>query len=71
MVGLERRGFSRDEVRSLRSAYRMLFAPEGTLAERLEETATHYQDQPQVARIVEFIRAESSRPLCQPKSDDE
>ena len=70
MVGLERRGFSRDDVRVLRSAYRMLFAPEGTLAERLEETATHYKDQPQVTHIVDFIRADSSRPLCQPKSDE-
>jgi UDP-N-acetylglucosamine acyltransferase len=71
MVGLERRGFSRDDVRALRSAYRMLFAPEGTLAERLEETATHYKNQDHVARIVEFIRAASNRPLCQPKSDEE
>jgi UDP-N-acetylglucosamine acyltransferase len=71
MVGLERRGFSRDDVRSLRSAYRMLFAPEGTLAERLEETATHYKDHDQVVRIVDFIRAESSRPLCQPKNEED
>src|SRR5882672_4783835 len=60
MVGLERRGFNRDDVRALRSAYRMLFAPEGTLAERLEETAAHYKDQPQVESIVKFIRASSS-----------
>ena len=41
IVGLERRGFSRDDVRALRSAYRMLFAPEDTFAERVEETATN------------------------------
>ena len=71
MVGLERRGFGREEIRALRSAYRMLFAHEGTLAERLEETAAHYKEQTQVAQIVEFIRSASDRPLCQPKSDDE
>jgi UDP-N-acetylglucosamine acyltransferase len=71
MVGLERRGFNREDVRALRSAYRMLFAPEGTLAERIEETATHYKDQAQVAQIVDFIRAASDRPICQPKTDDE
>lgn len=71
MVGLERRGFGREDVRALRSAYRMLFAPEGTLAERIEETASHYKDQAQVAQIVEFIRAASDRPICQPKSDDD
>jgi UDP-N-acetylglucosamine acyltransferase len=53
MVGLERRGFGREDVRALRSAYRMLFAPEGTLAERLEETATHYKDDAQVRQIVD------------------
>lgn len=71
MIGLERRGFGRDDIRALRSAYRQLFAPEGTLAERLEETATHYKEQKQVMQIVEFIRGGSSRPLCQPKNDDE
>ena len=71
LVGLERRGFNREEIKALRSAYRMLFAPEGTLAERLDETATHYGDQKQVTHIVDFIRAASSRPLCQPKSDEE
>ncbi|MDE1901622.1 MAG: acyl-ACP--UDP-N-acetylglucosamine O-acyltransferase [Alphaproteobacteria bacterium] len=71
MVGLERRGFTREDVRALRSAYRMLFAPEGTLAERIEETAAHYKNQAQVAQIVDFIRAASDRPICQPKSDDE
>jgi UDP-N-acetylglucosamine acyltransferase len=70
MVGLERRGFSRDDVRALRSAYRMLFAHEGTLAERVEETAAHYKEQSHVGQIVDFIRAASSRPLCQPKNED-
>jgi len=70
MIGLERRGFSREEVRALRSAYRMLFAPEGNLSERLEETATHYKDQPQVGQIVDFIREAHDRPICQPKNDD-
>lgn len=71
MVGLERRGFSREDIRALRSAYRMMFAPEGTLAERVEETASHYSDQRQVSQIVEFIRTASARPICQPKSDKE
>ncbi|MDR3424048.1 MAG: acyl-ACP--UDP-N-acetylglucosamine O-acyltransferase [Alphaproteobacteria bacterium] len=70
IIGLERRGFSRDDVRALRSAYRMLFAPEGTLSERLEETATHYKTQPQVTQIVDFIRTAIDRPICQPKSDE-
>lgn len=71
LVGLERRGFGRDEVRSLRSAYRMLFAPEGTMAERLEEVSRLYQNQEHIGSVVEFIRARASRALCQPKNDEE
>jgi UDP-N-acetylglucosamine acyltransferase len=71
LVGLERRGFGRDEVRSLRSAYRMLFAPEGTMAERLEEVARLYQNQEHIGSVVEFIRSRASRALCQPKNDEE
>jgi UDP-N-acetylglucosamine acyltransferase len=71
LIGLERRGFSREDVRALRSSYRMLFAPEGTLAERLEETAVHYKNQAQVEQIIDFIRTGSDRPICQPKTEDE
>lgn len=71
LVGLERRGFGREDVQSLRGAYRMLFAPEGTMAERLEEVARTYKDQEHIGSIVEFIRTRSNRALCQPRHDDE
>lgn len=71
LVGLERRGFGREDVRSLRSAYRMLFAPEGTMAERLEEVARLYKDQEHIGSVVEFIRSRASRALCQPKNEEE
>lgn len=70
LIGLDRRGFSREDVRDLRGAYRMLFANEGTLSERVDETATHYKDQAQVAKIIDFIRAAADRPLCQPKAEE-
>jgi UDP-N-acetylglucosamine acyltransferase len=65
-LGMERRGFSRDDVRLLRAAYRMLFAPEGTMAERVEEVARTYADNKLIMDVVGFIREKSSRPLCQP-----
>lgn len=70
LVGLERRGFSRDEIKSLRSAYRMLFAPEGTLAERVEEVARLFTDGTVVNDVVSFIRTKSSRALCQPRVEN-
>ena len=67
IIGLKRHNFSREEVQSLRSAYRLLFAPEGTFAERLDDVAAQYTDQPRVMEIVGFIRSASARGLCQPR----
>jgi UDP-N-acetylglucosamine acyltransferase len=66
LVGLERGGFDREDIQTLRSAYRMLFGPDGTLAERLEEMARVFAANRYVNEIVEFVRAKSSRGLCQP-----
>ncbi len=71
LVGLERRGFGREDIRALRSAYRMLFANEGTMAERLEEVAQLYKKEEHIKSVVDFIRSRASRALCQPKNDDE
>ena len=66
VVGLRRRGFARSDIQALRTAYRLLFAQEGTLAERLEDVARMYADNAAVMDIVAFVRADSSRPVCQP-----
>ncbi len=70
LVGLERRGFGRDEIHALRSAYRMLFASEGTMAERLDDVETHYASQKLVASVIDFIRNRNNRPLCQPQDGE-
>jgi UDP-N-acetylglucosamine acyltransferase len=67
LVGLERRGFARDQIVALRNAYRMLFAPEGTFSERLDGVAENYGQFDVVADVVTFIRNKSSRPICQPR----
>jgi UDP-N-acetylglucosamine acyltransferase len=66
LVGLQRRGFPREEIHKLRRAYRLLFAAEGTLAERTEDVAAEFADQPIVQEIVAFIRAGGKRSLCTP-----
>ena len=70
IVGLKRREFSRDDIHTLRSAYRLLFAQEGTLAERLADVASLFHDNAAVMEIVSFIRADSSRAICQPKMEN-
>ena len=66
IVGLKRRGFSRDEIHSLRNAYRLLFAPEGTLQERLADVEEQYKDHTVVNEITAFIRSETNRRFCVP-----
>lgn len=69
VVGLKRRGFSRAEVATLRKAYRLLFAEEGSMAERLNDATEMYKDNEPVMEIVDFIRGESSRSICQPRTE--
>lgn len=70
IVGLKRRNFSRDTIHALRNAYRLLFAQEGTMAERLQDVAELFKDNEPVMEIVRFIQVDSSRAICQPALDD-
>jgi UDP-N-acetylglucosamine acyltransferase len=69
LVGLKRRGFDRETINTLRAAYRLLFADEGTFQERLDDTVETYSSSPEVMEIIEFIRADASRPLCLPERE--
>ena len=71
IVGLKRRGFSRAEIASLRKDYRLLFAEEGTISERLEDVTEMYTESQAVMDIVSFIREDSNRAICQPRSSHE
>lgn len=71
IIGLQRRGFSREDIHKLRRAYRLLFAAEGTLAERTEDVAAEFADHTIVQEIVAFIRAGGKRSLCTPRNANE
>ena len=70
IVGLKRRNFSRETIHALRNAYRLLFAREGTMAERLDDVAKMFAGEEAVMEIVRFIRKDSTRALCQPLYED-
>ena len=67
IIGMQRRGFSRDDIQALRSAYQMLFHSVGTLKDRVGETALRFAGIGPVEDIIQFIRADSNRTICQPK----
>lgn len=66
VVGLKRRGFSKTELKALRSAYKFLFEGEGTFKDRVAELQSQSDLSAQVSQLVEFItNARSGRALCQ------
>ena len=67
VVGLKRRGFTREQIHDLRAAYRLLFAEEGTFQERVEDCAQLYANNVEVMEIVDFVRIDAARPLCMPR----
>ncbi|WP_421865612.1 acyl-ACP--UDP-N-acetylglucosamine O-acyltransferase [Parvibaculum sp.] len=69
LVGLKRRGFSREQMLSMREAYNLMFSSEGTLRERVALAAEKFADKPEVMEIVDFIRAEADRAICMPRPD--
>ena len=76
VVGMKRRGFTRDDIHALRAAYRLLFSDKGVLQERIDEAAATWPEAAPVVEVVEFLRASSSRAIClpaapPPAADDE
>jgi UDP-N-acetylglucosamine acyltransferase len=70
LVGLKRRGFSRDVIHDLRRAYRLLFSQEGTQAERMADVSELFPNIEPVLEILKFMGAQSSRAICQPLLED-
>ena len=68
IIGLKRRGFNREVIHDLRKAYRLLFAPEGTIQERIKDVSDEFQNNEPVMDIIKFIEGSASRAICQPKN---
>jgi UDP-N-acetylglucosamine acyltransferase len=67
LVGLKRRGFSREQINTLRAGFRELFDQgDGQFRDRVEAAAETFSHSPEVLEIVDFIRAEPLRPLVMP-----
>ena len=72
LIGIRRRGFSKAQINTLRSAYRTLFTETdgGTVSDRMAQAEKAYPDDAAVKDILDFIRSESPRGLTQPKPGD-
>ena len=63
IVGMRRRGASKDAVRAVQQAYALLFESEGEFAARIEQAEAKFGGIPEVAKIIAFIRARGHRPI--------
>src|SRR5882757_4340243 len=65
LVGLKRRGLSRDTINALRAAFRLVFyGEEGRLADRARAAKEKYAGMAEVGEMVDFILADSKQELC-------
>ena len=65
LIGLKRRGLSRDAINALRRAFRTIFyGGEGDIKSRAAEVRALFPEVPQVGEMVDFILAPAKQKLC-------
>ncbi len=67
VVGLKRRGLSKEALHAVRAAYRAIFHAEGALAAKAEAVLATWGEVPEARAIAEFILADSQRAFCTPR----
>lgn len=68
LIGLERRGFDKDDIKALRKAYKEIFvSDDSTLSDRLDKASNDFSESDLVSDMVEFARVKSKVGLCQTK----
>ena len=69
LVGLKRRGFDKETIGNVRKAFRELFNDHSKdFAVRLQEAEERFSGINEVMEIINFIKAETTRGICHPKS---
>jgi UDP-N-acetylglucosamine acyltransferase len=66
VVGMRRRGLTRDDIHRARRAYHALFLAAGVFRERLARVEREFAGDPLIGKIIAFIREGKSRPLMHP-----
>ena len=67
LVGMKRRGVSRDDIHALRNFFKKVFSEtEGGFIARVGEVAKEFESHA-VQEVAAFVKTESTRSFCQPK----
>jgi UDP-N-acetylglucosamine acyltransferase len=65
IIGLKRRGVSREAIHAIRAAFRAMFLETtGTLADRARRAKAAWPEVAQIQEIVDFVLADAKRGLC-------
>jgi UDP-N-acetylglucosamine acyltransferase len=65
LVGLKRRGLSRDAIHAMRGAFRAIFYGQGgSIDTRARQAKARWPEVKEVGEIVDFILADAKQPLC-------
>lgn len=67
LVGLERNGFDKEQIKYLQRAFNELFDDQGTMDQRLNMVANDFSENPAVMQIIDFARLKTRFPLCSPQ----
>ncbi len=68
IIGMKRSGMARDEILTLRKAYRMLFDQSRTLSENLDRVDAAFPNTASVREITNFLRSGGKRRFTIPRS---
>src|SRR5215470_4643507 len=67
LVGLERGGFSKGQIKTMQKAVNQLFGENGTLEERIQELEKDFETDANIGQIIQFVRERNRFGLCQPQ----
>ena len=55
-VGMERAGFSRETIRMIKEAFRILYRSDLNTAQALPRLSEEFKDQPEIQQLIDFVR---------------
>jgi UDP-N-acetylglucosamine acyltransferase len=65
LIGLKRRGLSRDTINAMRGTFRLVFyGRDGSVESRAREARIRWPDVTEVGEIVDFVLADAKQKLC-------
>ncbi|RLQ87970.1 acyl-ACP--UDP-N-acetylglucosamine O-acyltransferase [Notoacmeibacter ruber] len=69
LIGMRRSGMKRSDIDTMRAAYGVIYATDGTIAGNLELAREQFGDHKIVAEIIDFLEKRGKRPVMRPRRE--